>query len=81
MLLSAGFLESVQGGQDGLLQVLNSLRDVEIEKVLNEFIYRVKSQWGDVEMPARDCSALIFEILPGFDKKIVQIAKPKQVGS
>ena len=81
VLLSAGFLESVQGGQDGLLQVLNSLRDVEIEKVLNEFIYRVKSQWGDVEMPARDCSALIFEILPGFDKKIVQIAKPKQVGS
>ena len=78
VLFSAGFIESVKGGQGALVQILDSLRDQNIEAVLNEVVYQVKSQWGDEQMPGRDCSALVFEILPGFDKKVVQITKPKR---
>ena len=83
VLLSAGFIDSVQGGQKALNQILDELRNYDIEEVLNEMIFRVKSQWGEIEMPARDCSGVVFEILPGFDKKIVQLTKPKpkQVGN
>ena len=83
VLLSAGFIDSVQGGQKTLNQILDELRNYDIEEVLNEMIFRVKSQCGEIEMPARDCSGVVFEILPGFDKKIVQLTKPKpkQVGN
>lgn len=83
VLLSAGFVESVRGGQEALIQILDQLRKQDVEEVFNEIIYQVKSQWGDLDMPARDCSGLIFDILPGFDKKIVQLnrSKLKQVES
>jgi len=63
VLLSQGYAQEV-GSDEQLLEFLNRLRACPSEHILNELTFRVKSKLAEDELPARDCSAIVFDIDP-----------------
>lgn len=61
ILISEGWVEAL-GGKTQLLAVLTSKRDHDGLDILNELVYRVKSQLTEDEtMPCQDCTGLVLD--------------------
>ncbi len=70
VLLSDGFIETV-GGAHGTLQLLEKFREREPVELLNELVYSVKKELkSEEDLPAQDCSALVFQT----DGKLIRLA-------
>lgn len=62
VLLSDGFVEAA-GGPQATVELLNRFRKKGGVDTLNEFAFKVKSQFKESEdMPAQDCTGLVFDI-------------------
>ena len=59
-IVSRGFIDGL-GGLPVVLKILNEFREREAIDALNEFAFRVKSDLTEDEMPARDCTVIIFD--------------------
>ncbi len=62
ILLSDGFVETL-GGVDATVTLLNKHRGEDSQKVLNEIVFRVKSELeSSDDLPAQDCTAALFDV-------------------
>jgi hypothetical protein len=64
VLVSYGFIESL-GGEEKVCSILNEFRNRDATDVLNELSFKMKSKLaGEDEMPAQDCSTVVFDVEP-----------------
>ena len=72
VVMSDGYAEAC-GGWDETLKFLDRFREREAADLLNELTFEVKrklkSDDGEEEMPAQDCTALVFDV----DSKILRL--------
>jgi sigma-B regulation protein RsbU (phosphoserine phosphatase) len=69
-LISDGFIEAV-GGDQALRRILDEFRQKDSRDLLNELVFRVKSQLpGPEDLPEQDCTALLLDV----DSRLIRLA-------
>ncbi len=70
-LISDGFIEAA-GGEAELKKLLARFRQEDSRDLLNELVFRVKSQMKNADdMPNQDCTAVVFDV----DSKVLRLAR------
>ncbi len=80
ILLSGGVMDLL-GGASEIAKAIASCDGKPLQDLLNEISYRIKSSLEEGDLPARDCTAITFEVKACGAPSLVTVPKPGQVES
>ncbi len=78
LLLFSGGATELLGGIEGISLLLENKREKQLEDILNESSFQIKSKISEDDLPSRDCTALALEVLGNSTPRLIELVKPER---